>query len=79
MILMEMMQDLMTVRETWCRKKWELFKKQLDMLQLQFIELIHEAKSQQGESNSDNVLKQSDNNNNFKCLLWKEEACYLQF
>lgn len=49
------------------QKKWELFKKQLDMLQLQFFQ----AKSQQGEYNSDNVLKQSDNNNIFKCLLWE--------
>lgn len=42
------------------------------MLQLQFFQ----AKSQQGEHNSDNVLKQSDNNNIFKCLLWEGVVIY---
>lgn len=66
MILTEMMQGpTHDCVGNLVQKKRELFKKQLDMLQLQFIL----AKSQQGECNSDSVLKQSDNNNIFKCLF----------
>lgn len=74
MILMETMQDpTHDCVGNLVQKKWELFKKQLDMLQLQFIQ----AKSQQGECNSGSVLKQSDNNNILKCL-GKAGDCYLQ-